>query len=541
MSQVEPAVNSDPPPARFWPWAILWVALFALAHTQSSEYFSNQHQYYLHGFAQAGVGNLNEDWLANTQDPTPIYSWGVAAVYRVAGPFAFQVIYFILLGVYFESIRQIIVTLPGMPSRGPALYLFLMLFLAAHAAILRVAAVRLTGVDYPWYLQAGVAAQYLLGPGLQPSVFGMLLITSLAAFVNRRPMLAAALAAAAAAIHSTYLVPAGLMVLGYLIILWRDGLSRSALLAGALAFVIVLPVLIFNARTFLAGDAVQMREAQRIFAHVRIPHHTKFDRWFDWMACVQLGVMALALVLVCRTRLFAGIVIPTLGCAALTVVQVLTESDGLALLFPWRFSAVLMPISIAIIFGRLSMLVAGRSQATAITWGCALSAVGLAIGGIIVIASGLGYYTNDSELPLLNHVREHKQPGEVYLVPAKFATIKKENPAGQSKTFAPPVRTGDAGIPVDLQRFRLSTGATIYVDFKAPPYAPAEVLEWHTRMSNAERWYKDRDWDTSGAWREVKAAGITHVVTAADKDIKCRNLKLVWSDESYRLYRVVGE
>ena len=84
---------------------------------------------------------------------------------------------------------------------------------------------------------------------------------------------------------------------------------------------------------------------------------------------------------------------------------------------------------------------------------------------------GLGYYTNDAELPLLDYVREHKQVGDVYLLPVKFPTIKKESPAGQSKTFAPPVRVGNAGIPVDMQRFRLSTGAPIYIDFKAPPYA----------------------------------------------------------------------
>jgi hypothetical protein len=541
MPQDEPAATADLPPTRFWPPAILWAALFALAHTQSPEYYSNQHQYYLHGFAQAGVGNLNEDWLANTQDPTPVYSSGVAAVYRLAGPYAFQVIYFVILGVYFESVRRIITAVPGMPVRGPSLFLFLTLFLAAHAAMLRVAAVRLTGVDYPWYLQAGVAAQYLLGPGLQPSVFGILLVTSLAAFVNGRAILAAGLAAAAAAIHSTYLLPAGLMVLSYLIVLCRDGRIRAAAITGALALMIVLPVLVFNARTFLAGESSRMREAQRIFAHVRIPHHTEFHRWFDGMAAIQLGVMAVGLVLVRRTRLFAPLAIPAIVCTALTAAQVLMDSDALALLFPWRFSAILMPISVAIIFGRLAPLVVGRTASTAIKWVCVVVGTGLAVGGIIVMACGLGYYTNDSELPLLNYVREHKQSGDVYLLPAKFATIKKENPAGQSKTFAPPVRSGDAGIPVDLQRFRLSTGAPIYVDFKAPPYAPAEVLEWHTRMSNVERWYKDRDWDRTGAWREIKAAGITHVIATADKDLKCRALTLVWSDETYRLYRIERE
>ena len=491
MSQDEPATKTDTQPPRFWSWAIIWAALFALAHTQSPEYFSNQHQYYLHGFAQAGVGNLNEDWLANTQDPTPAYSWFVAEVYRLAGPFAFQVIFFLLLGIYFESIRQLITALPGMPTRGPALFLFLAPLSRGHAAILRVAAVRLTGIDYPWYLQAGVAAQYLLGPGLQPSVFGVLLIASLAAFVNRRTILAAGLAAAAAAIHSTYLLPAGLMVLSYLIVLWRDGRTRVVVIAGGLALVIVLPVLIFNVRTFLAGDSVQMHEAQRIFAHVRIPHHTEFDRWFDWMAAIQLGVMAIALLLVRRTRLFVALAIPALVCAALTVVQILTDSDSLALLFPWRFSAVLMPISIAIIFGKLSMLAAPGGTPTAchpvISWACLSFAVLLAIGGIVVMACGLGYYTNDSELPLLNYVRDHKRLGRRVSPAGQVRDDQEGEPGRAVEDFYSPSphrrrrHTGRSAAISPIDRRRRSTSISRPRRMHRP-----RCSSRHTRMSNVQ-------------------------------------------------------
>src|SRR5262249_16819779 len=153
--------------------------LFAVAHTQSPLYYSNQHQYLLHGLANAGVGNLKEDWLANTKDPTPVFSAMVSASYPILGPFALQAIFFALLMVYFDSIRRLVAALPGFADGGPAHVAFLALFLAVHSAIVRVAAIRLTGIDYPWYLQCGLANQYLLGPGLQPSAFGVLLIASL--------------------------------------------------------------------------------------------------------------------------------------------------------------------------------------------------------------------------------------------------------------------------------------------------------------------------------------------------------------------------
>ena len=536
-------------PARFWPWSLVWACLFALAHTQAPEYYSNQHHYFLHGFAQAHVGQLNEDWLSNTTDPTPVYSWLVAKTFSTVGPFAFQVAFFVLLGVYFESMRQLIGALPGFPDRGPARILFLVLFLAVHAAILRSLSVWILGVDYPWFAQAGLAAQYLLGPGLQPSAFGVLLISSLAAFIRQRPLLACVLAAIVCVLHATYLLPAGLMVLGYCVVLVRENRTRSALIGGGVALAIVAPILIFNARTFLGGDPEKMREAQRIFARIRIPHHTSFERWFDVLAGVQLAVMCVGLLLAWRTRLFIVLLIPAAAGAVLTLVQIRTDSDSLALLFPWRFSVILLPVSIAIIFGKLSMLIIGRPRGglaslraprgILATICILMMAFKLAIGGIVVMSRDLGYYTNDEELPVLQHIREKKQPGDVYLIPAKFPTLKKETPASQSKTFAPPVRTGAVGIPVDLQRFRLTTEAPIYIDFKAPPYEAGEVLEWHRRLGNAERWYANRDWDSNGYWKEVLAEGITHIVTTTDKDVKYTALgKPVYEDASYRVYRI---
>jgi hypothetical protein len=489
---------------------------------------------------------LNEDWLANTKDPTPAFSALVTVSYKLFGPFSLQVIYFVLLGVYFESVRRLVIALPGFPARGPAHILFLTLFLAAHAAILRVAAIRWTGVDWPWYLQCGLANQYVLGPGLQPSVFGVLLITSLAAFANGRPMLAAVLAAASAALHSTYLLSAGLMTLGYMLVIWWEGHGRRALTAGALALVIVLPVIVYNVHSFSLGDTDDLQAAQLILAEVRIPHHALIERWLDTVAWVQIATMVVGLVLLWRSRVFPVLALCTASCLVLTIVQALSGNRTLALLFPWRFSAVLMPIATAVILAKVGQgigrLAERRELASrAVVWSSGLVAVALAAGGVAVTVLGIGYAMNDAELPLLNHVRDHKKPGEVYLLPVKFPTLKKEMPALQSKTFAPPVRTGAVCIPVDLQRFRLHTGAPIYVDFKAVPYAPAEVMEWKKRMEQCEMCYREGNWDEPVIYPIadlIRQMGITHVVSTADRELTGRMLELVYSDDTYRLYRL---
>jgi hypothetical protein len=549
-------VTPDLAPSRFWPWSLIWAVLFAVAHGQSPDFYSNQHQYLLHGLANAGFGHLNEDWLANTRDPTPAFTWLATITNQAIGAWGLHAIYFLLLGAYFEGVRRLVEALPGFPDRGPARVLFLTLFLAVHACVLRVASAWLAGVDYPWYLQAGLAAQYLLGPGLQPSAFGVLLILSLAAYANGRPVLAGGLAAAAAVMHSTYLLPAGLLVLGYLAGLVREGQRTRAVACGALALAVVLPAVGYNLRTFLPEEANLLKEAQRILARERIPHHAVVERWLDTVAVVQHGVMVAGLIALRRTRLFLPLLVPTVASAILSVFQVVTDNDALALLFPWRFSVVLMPVAVAVLLARVAREVARLADApTTIgvvllvlvgpgvlaarrVWVPVAAAVLLVIGGVWVTATGRGYQMNEAEGPLLDYVREHTRSGEVYLLPTKFPTLKKEKPASQSKTFVSPVRTGQVGIPVDLQRFRLTTGAPIYVDFKAVPYEPAEVLEWHRRVSNCQRWYAERDWDATGVIDEVVAAGITHVVAAADKDVASRRLELVYADDSYRLYRI---
>ena len=95
---------------------IFLAAAFALAHTQAPLYYSNQNQYFLHGLAQGGRGYLDRDWLANTADPTPVFSAAVAWTYRHVGEWPFQAIYFVMLMVYFVSLAAIVKALPSLRS-----------------------------------------------------------------------------------------------------------------------------------------------------------------------------------------------------------------------------------------------------------------------------------------------------------------------------------------------------------------------------------------------------------------------------------------
>jgi hypothetical protein len=525
---------------------LFWALLFGIAYTQAPLYYSNQNQYFLHGLAHSGRGFLEQDWLANTKDPAPIFSAVVGFTHGYLNEHVFYLYYFLIFGIYFHSLVGLFVLL----TRGEAGFLgrlcFITLFVAVHAGLLRLASARAFGVDYPWYLQAGLAGQYILGFGLQPSVCGVFLLASIYTFLSDKPWQAATWAALAGVLHSTYLLGAALLMVSYMLLLVKEKRVRTAFLVGLWALVLVSPVVLYNLMTFAPSSAEAFAEAQRVLAQFRIPHHAVPDRWFDGLALAQVAWMGLAMILARRSRLLVIMSVTLLGSLILTIIQLWTGNNTLALLFPWRTSAFLVPLSTTIVLATLVNLSGGwlrdRSppQQLGIRMTCvALLAVCVA-GGLAITFFKVGYRTNDDELPMLHFVQSHKQSGDVYLLPVDVPKSGSGRRGSFNSNFMPAPRAGKSGqfIAIDLQRFRLVTGAPIFVDFKSIPYKDVEVLEWYRRILWAAGMYAERDWNKDGILEELRTNGITHVVTTADRDIRCDALEKIYEDAHYHVFRV---
>lgn len=522
-----------PRPAGWLPVAA--AVLFAVAHTQPPGVYSNQNQYLLHGLADAGDGDLAADWLANTRDPTPVFTAGVATAYRVGGLAPLHAAFFALLVGYFLSVWAVAAALPFFPRTPAGRTAVAAGLIAVHAAILRVASVRAVGTDYPWYAQAGVANQYLLGPGIQPSAFGVLLLTALAAFARDRPRLAGGLAAAACGFHSTYLLPAGLLVAGMIVALLKQGRTRDAVGTGAVALVGVAPVIAFIIVRFGPTSAAEFAEAQRVIAWVRIPHHADVNRWLDPVAGLQLAGIFAGIVAFRRTPLFPVLAVAAAGGFVLAVVQLATGDATLALTFPWRISAVLVPVATAAAVVGIARVAERGLPAVVVRTGAGLTVLAAVVGAGVVYAEGWGYQQTAAEDGLIRDVARTRRPGDVYLLPAGFP----KPPAGRgtgSMTFVP-VAPSDRPAIFELQRFRLGTGAACYVDFKSIPYRDAEVLDWHRRVTRAAAWYAVADWD-AGVADEVAAAGVTHVVVPAGSPVRSQRFVPVIDGPAYRVVRL---
>jgi hypothetical protein len=526
---------------------LFWSLLFGIAYTQPRLYYSNQNQYFLHGLARGGLGFLKDDWLAKTADPTPVFSTLIALTYRYLNESFFYLYYILILGVYFYALLGIYEHLSGGHMTTRTRLGFIVLLVLLHSALVRWASAQFLGVDYPWYFQAGVANQYVLGAGLQPSVFGVFLVLSVAEFLHDRPFLAVTWAVLAAGMHSTYILSAASLTLAYLYLLLRDRRIREALLIGAWALLLVSPILIYVVCTFGPSSPEAFAQAQHLLAHFRIPHHAQMDRWLDGIAWAQIGWILMAMYLVRGNRLFVILSVCFVLGLVLALVQVGTGNDTLALLFPWRVASILVPIATAIVLTRIVQGLAAWLSPTSLwpqrvvqTAGIALLALTAAAGAYITYFD-LGYRTNPQELDLLEQILDGRTTGDVFLLPVEVPKLTGASRGAASLNFTPPPErsTQDQNISVDLQQFRLFTGAPIYVDFKSVPYKDVEVLEWHERVLWNHQLYEQRDWNAEQIKRELRRRGITHVVVPADRDVRCDALEPGYSaSKYYRLYSV---
>ena len=501
--------NSD---ASVWRSIVTWgvvVFSFALAYGQFPLYKGNYNTYLLHGFALAGRGQLAHDWLARTLDPFPVFSALIAMPAALDWRWFFYVGHGVLLGVYLYAAVHIVKGVSGerRPTSTP--------LLACVIALPQVWAGRdavsyaFSG-DWGWCLQAGVAGQYIVGHMFQPSLFGVLCVASLAAFANRRDGIALVVAAAAVLMHFSYLITVLGLISGYSLTRWREMRdARAALRYFACGLILCVTVSLPTLR-FLPTDAGTSAEAARVLTDVRLPHHALPERWLSHpcLLWVQCPLVVGGAIVAWRTRLrWAFSMLLALG-GGLLVTQILTDSRQLALLFPWRVSATLVPVAFSLVAGALSRrLWARRTSRYAVAFGVAVA----------ILAAGHGYSHTLDELEAY-----HQDPSVALLSAAsKMATPET--------LFV---------IPTNMERFRLETGAPVFVDYKAHPYEDVEVIEWDERLSLAKELdAEDPLQACAAATRLHERYRATHFVRPTDSRLVCANLGTVFEDANFLIQR----
>lgn len=498
---------------------ILLLCALAISFEQLPLYTSNQNTYFAHGLANAGAGHLETDWLAQTADPFPPFSTLVSLTARLFGENAFYLYQIILQGLYVYGILGIGSYLFRFERMGIQQFSFYALLALLYSGWLTRLLSELPGVwrlasyfDPNGLLTWGVAEQYIFGSYFQPSVFGAFIILSIYAFLRDKPFVAALLLALAATFHSTYLLSAAVLTCIYMAVIARTEKNyRKALLAGATALVCVAPLLIYNFLNFAPTTADLSAQAQSILVDYRIPHHTSVANWFGKSTVIQIAIVAVAIFLVRRTKLLPILLGSFLAAVFLTIVQMLTDSNSLALLFPWRLSVFLVPIASSILLAGLVSVIFQIRHLTKI--GKPLQAV------IIVFAIALGYVGIRQTVTLFDTPRaglsavarfaaNNYEPGNLYL------------------------------IPPEMESFRLAARVPIFIDHKSHPYQDTEVIEWFGRVQIAQEFYAARGETACSILQELSEEyGVTHVVSRIPIT-DCSLLQEEYQDANSTVYKV---
>lgn len=497
---------------------LCWSLVFGVIYAQSPLYTNNQNAYFLHGLAKAGFGYLSHDWLATRPESTPLFSWLVYLTYIVFhSNVPFYLYYALLLGVYLFSMFGIMDLFFDLRQSKTRTLVFLVLFLVAHSALLRFFLSRFIAVDSTFLLEGGVANQRLLGQVFQPSVFGVFLVLSIFLFLRKRHFWSLVSIAAAIYFHPVYFLGGALLTVAYMWVLFREERSlKRPFLIGLVSLLLVAPDLIYSIYIFSAPSQAIAQKALDILVNYRNPHHALVWAWLNWTVLVQALILLAGIFVARKTRLFPILVIVTAGTFILTMVQVITANEWLALIFPWRVSVILVPMgtTILIAFGVTKGMDAWKNREKYSRW---VGGVGFAILIGLITAGAIRFQIEterklaDPARPMMDYVAAHKSPGDLYMVP-DFMTD-----------------------------FRLVTGAPIYVDFKSAPDRDTDVLEWYNRLQDLS-WYYNGSYNPCQTLLGMAAKhGITKVVVVTNDPFTiCRSLPTPYQDSAYTIYSLTS-
>lgn len=442
-------------------------------------FFSNQNTYFLQGLRLTGVEGLQSDWLSQTRTPHLAFTLLVAALQSlgVLGPG----VMFLEAALHVGLLWAFWVLSGGHNNRRPVRTLPVR-FLICAAFFILLTERGSWSVIFNW---GGLADQYLFGGYLQPSEFGILILMAFALLSLERWRVAVGLLVLAATFHVSYVIPCGL--LAALIAAQRayEGQRHEALRLLALFGLGVAPAVAWGLS--FGGEAATVVSARTLMAQEIIPQHAWPARWFSSDQLVKIVIMTLGSLLAWR-RLSRAVGLAATGSLALivfgTAYVYVSDNNYAGLLFPWRASVYLYPLSL------FWLILAGVSAAD---WAGGLVRPGLMASVYKLAALAL------SLILLVESVREltmQKAP----LPQFPFAADVARQTTARDQIIIPPTDE-------DLwNRFRLLTLRPIYVDGKSHPYLAAEVLEWKRRVDAVNAFYRLPPADRRQQCREMGAS-----------------------------------
>ena len=439
----------------------------AVGHRTAVPYFSNQNTYLLHAVSTKHPV-LASDWLATTDDPYSFFSGVAGHIYAILGDEGFRFMsvlatYLALLGVYFTARALSPVTRPVVP-------LVTMTFLGLTVNPIFTWVTEILGLRGA-NLFGGVAGQDIFSdPGIfQPSSAGSLLLLGFGIWLSKSniaknpqtslvlSLVALFLVSLACMIHPIYLIVTGLAIGAAILVEFRRGLKYLLKNFGLVAFLVLVSALANP--VVLSSPFSRAAEANALsrLAFERIPHHTLISDWSQWdllyLALVLLAAWWVGPLISGKRIRYWLIILIAVSLSSAVIVEV-TRWAPLALLFPWRVTILLVPLSATILVTR-----GGLAVAQGLSLGLSGRRAILAIAAVAVFVSGLSGYLSSMRL---------SSPA---VADSSVALVKQIRPVGVGL------------VPLAAENVRLNASVPIFVDWKSHPLAgEGDLHEWWLRI-----------------------------------------------------------
>lgn len=425
----------------------LFLSLIFASTIQQLFLYQDNALHLIHSIKYFSSNNLNDDWIANQTNHLPLYSFLNYIFIKIFSPFIIYLIHFILLMICSYSLFSINkILFPKLENKLLIILWFSFFIFIFH--------------EHSMF--AGVAGQSVINEGQQPASYGILFFSSIYLYLIRKYYLSILLVCLAASIHPTYIIHSGFLVTGYIIYFFLFKNYYNFLKIILLYTILILPITIYIILNFLFLEADVVSMGQSILME-RIPHHANINNWINIKDSIFLFTYIISLYLI-RKNLKFFIPFFVMGFLSLTfsIIQFYTNNISLALLFPWRTSVFINPISSLIILSFiLNKIEIKKFRLNYISYF-------LFIFISIFFISKSYFIKNNNfifkkELLLVNKIKSKSEHISRLLIPINFDYI------------------------------RMNTGIPIFINRKHHAFKMNEIIDWKKRLNLAEEFYNNKN------------------------------------------------
>ena len=417
--------------------------LFAIT-IQQFPFFKGNSLHLLHAIKDFDTNKLQDDWIANQTNHLPVFAYLNNIFLQIFPVKILHVIHFSLLVICSLFIFLICRNEFQNLNRTSLLFLWFSMFMLIYH-------------EHSFF--GGLAGQDIINEGYQPASFGVLFYCGIYLFLIRKYFFAILIICLSASFHPSYVIHSGLLIFGFccyfILVKEFKPLFRSIFYY----IILILPITLYIILNFLLLDKELIQMGQNILVE-RIPHHALIENWFSSKDFFSILIYLVSLLTIYKNKkIFVPLTIFGFSSISLSILQFLTESNTLALSFPWRTSVFLMPLSSMIVISfLLNKFLLSKKNIN-------LFSVSLFIIVFLFFFGKNHFIKNDnqkfySKLELVNEINFN------------YDTIER------------------ILIPINISYIRMNTGLPIFIDWKHHAFKYDEIIMWKKRIDLAQKFYQ---------------------------------------------------